>query len=380
MSISLKLSELDTPSLLIDKAKLFENIDYCQRRAHELDVNWRPHVKTHKCAPIAAMQVQGMFGGITVSTVKEAEYMFDEEGITDIIYAVGIAPQKLTRIALLNSRGADIKIILDNLASAMAVSEFCRTHNTKIGVLLEIDCDGHRSGLKPDDPALVTVAKALTDGAVFKGVLTHAGDSYLSRSREELEAYAANEVRQIMTAANTLKAAGYTCEIISVGSTPTFTAVKDTEGVTEYRSGVGVFQDLVMAGLNVCKVKDIAISVLVTVIGHQPQKGWIITDGGWMAMSRDRGTAAQAVDWGYGLVCDETGKPIENLWMKSANQEHGIVCSRDGSPIRPEDFPIGTRLRILPNHACPTAAAFDKYFVVDENNNVQTIWPKINNW
>ena len=188
MSISLKLSELDTPSLLIDKAKLFENIDYCQRRAHELGVNWRPHVKTHKCAPIAAMQVQGMFGGITVSTVKEAEYMFDEEGITDIIYAVGIAPQKLTRIALLNSRGADVKIILDNLASAMAVSEFCRTHNTKIGVLLEIDCDGHRSGLKPDDPALVTVAKALTDGAVFKGVLTHAGDSYLSRSREELEA------------------------------------------------------------------------------------------------------------------------------------------------------------------------------------------------
>ena len=279
MSISLKLSELDTPSLLIDKAKLFESIDYCQRRAHELGVNWRPHVKTHKCAPIAAMQVQGMFGGITVSTVKEAEYMFDEEGITDIIYAVGIAPQKLPRIALLNSRGADVKIILDNLASAMAVSEFCRAHNTRIGVLLEIDCDGHRSGLKPDDPALMTVAKALTDGAVFKGVLTHAGDSYLSRNREELEACAANEVHQIMKAANVLKDAGYPCEIVSVGSTPTFTAVKDTEGVTEYRSGVGVFHDLVMAGLNVCKVEEIALSVLVTVIGHQPQKGWIITDG-----------------------------------------------------------------------------------------------------
>lgn len=80
-----------------------------------------------------------------------------------------------------------------------------------------------------------------------------------------------------------LKDAGYPCEIVSVGSTPTFTAVKDTEGVTEYRSGVGVFHDLVMAGLNVCKVEEIALSVLVTVIGHQPQKGWIITDGGWMA-------------------------------------------------------------------------------------------------
>ena len=210
MSISLKLSELDTPSLLIDKARLFENIDFCQRRAHELGINWRPHVKTHKCAPIAAMQVRGMFGGITASTVKEAEYMFDEEGITDIIYAVGIAPQKLPRIALLNKRGADVKVILDNLASAMAVSEFCRSNQVKLGVLLEIDCDGHRSGLKPDDAQLVTVAKALTDGAVFKGVLTHAGDSYLARTREELEAAAASEVTQIMKAADTLKAAGYT--------------------------------------------------------------------------------------------------------------------------------------------------------------------------
>ena len=380
MSISLKLSELDTPSLLIDKARLFENIDFFQRRAHELGINWRPHVKTHKCAPIAAMQVRGMFGGITASTVKEAEYMFDEEGITDIIYAVGIAPQKLPRIALLNKRGADVKVILDNLASAMAVSEFCRSNQVKLGVLLEIDCDGHRSGLKPDDAQLVTVAKALTDGAVFKGVLTHAGDSYLARTREELEAAAASEVTQIMKAADTLKAAGYPCEIISVGSTPTFVAVKDTKGVTEYRSGVGVFNDLVMLGLNVCKVEDIALSVLVTVIGHQPDKGWIITDGGWMAMSRDRGTAAQAVDWGYGMVCDEKGKPIDGLWMKSANQEHGIVATRDGSPVNPETFPVGTRLRILPNHACPTAAAFDKYFVVDENNCVQTIWTKINNW
>ena len=99
-----------------------------------------------------------------------------------------------------------------------------------------------------------------------------------------------------------------------------------------------------------------------------------------MAMSRDRGTANQAVDWGYGLVCDEKGKPIEGLWMKSANQEHGIICRRDGAPINPEDYPVGTRLRILPNHACPTAAAFDKYFVVGENNNVQTIWSRINNW
>lgn len=380
MSVSLTLDELDTPSLLIDKAKLFENIDFCQRRAHALGVKWRPHVKTHKCAPIAAMQVQGMFGGITVSTVKEAEYMFDEEGITDIIYAVGIAPKKLARIALLNNRGADVKVLLDNTASAMAVSEFCRTQNVKIGVLLEVDCDGHRSGLKPDDPELVTVARALTDGAVFKGVLTHAGESYQAKTLEAREACAKNEVEGVCRAAKMLSDAGFPCEIISAGSTPTYTCVQDAGGVTEYRSGVGIFYDLVMAGIGVCRIEDIALSVLVTVIGHQPEKGWILTDGGWMAMSRDRGTASQDVDWGYGAVCNEKGELIEGLYMASASQEHGIIYAREGVKLNLADYPVGARLRILPNHACPTAAAFDKYFLIDEHNCVQTIWPRINNW
>lgn len=122
-------------------------------------------------------------------------------------------------------------------------------------------------------------------------------------------ACAENEVRQINAAAETLKAAGFVSEIVSVGSTPTFMAAQSAPGVTEYRAGVGVFYDLFMAGIGVCEVSQIALSVLVTVIGHQPQKGWILTDGGWMAMSRDRGTANQAVDWGYGLVCDERASP-----------------------------------------------------------------------
>ena len=65
--------------------------------------------------------------------------------------------------------------------------------------------------------------------------------------------------------------------------------------------------------------------MLATVIGHQREKGWIITDGGWMALSRDRGTARQAVDQGYGLVCDEDGRVIGDLIVSDANQEHGIV-------------------------------------------------------
>ena len=96
-----------------------------------------------------------------------------------------------------------------------------------------------------------------------------------------------------------------------------------------------------MAGVGVYKLEDLALSLLVEVIGHQKEKGWVITDGGWMALSRDRGTASQAVDYGYGAVCDVNGKILDNLYVKLANQEHGVIVNRTGEAISPEDFPVG---------------------------------------
>ena len=373
------INRLDTPSLILDKKKLEKNIAFAQARARELGVVWRPHLKTHKCVEIARMQLSGAPGPATVSTVCEAEY-FAAAGITDLIYAVGIAPHKLARIDALNRAGADIKIILDNVPAAKAVSDFCRQHQSNIGVLIEIDCDGHRSGLKPHDPVMIEVARSLTDGARFLGVLTHAGESYNARTTEEIEAAAENEALALTAARDLLAAAGFESRIVSVGSTPTFVRAQKRQGaVTEYRSGVGAFYDLVMAGIGVCKVEDIALSVLVSVIGWQEEKSWIITDGGFLAMSRDRGTASQSVDCGYGLVCDVYGNLIPDLWVKQCNQEHGVICRRDGKPFDVKAYGLDTKLRILPNHACPTAAAFEGYNVV-EGDNVTALWPRCNRW
>src|SRR5690606_5767754 len=102
--------------------------------------------------------------------------------------------------------------------------------------------------------------------------------------------------------AEVLREAGHECPVVSVGSTPTAFSETSLEGITEIRAGVYMFFDLVQAGVGVCQVGDIALSVLATVIGHQNEKGWIIVDSGWMAMSKDRGTASQAVDQYYGVV------------------------------------------------------------------------------
>ena len=159
---------------------------------------------------------------------------------------------------------------------------------------------------------------------------------------------AVRERDAVARCAERLRAAGLPCPIVSVGSTPTATYSDDLTGVTEVRAGVYMFFDLVMAGFSVCRLDDIAVSVLATVIGHQRDKGWIITDAGWMAMSRDRGTASQKIDQGYGVVCDLAGVPLEDLLVVATNQEHGIIGRRGGGAIDAGKFPIGTQLRVLP--------------------------------
>jgi D-serine deaminase-like pyridoxal phosphate-dependent protein len=127
-------------------------------------------------------------------------------------------------------------------------------------------------------------------------------------------------------------------------------------------------------------VDDIAIAVVATVIGHRPDRGWIITDAGWMAMSRDRGTATQEVDQGYGLVAAMDGTPYPDLIVSATSQEHGILTVRPGSATLPS-VPVGTRVRIYPNHACATAAQFDRYYVAGSGSaEVQSVWMRIAGW
>ncbi|WP_459614697.1 alanine racemase [Bordetella sp. 2513F-2] len=383
-SAAASLTALETPALVLDAGRMQANADMMLARAAGLGVTLRPHVKTAKCPEVALAACGGRPGPITVSTLKEAE-RFYAAGHRDILYAVGIAPGKLPHAARLRRAGCDLKLVLDNEAQARAVVQARATEAVDLPCLLEIDTDGHRSGLQPDDARLVAIADLLRRGGVsVAGVLTHAGESYRCASLADIAAMAERERAGCVAAAGQLRAAGHPCPIVSVGSTPTARYARSLEGVTELRAGVYIFFDLVMAGIGVCTLDEIALSVLVTVLGHQPERGWILTDGGWMALSRDRGTASQAVDQGYGLVCDLSGQPIAGLRMTDANQEHGILAyGPDGAP--PADleraFPVGTLLRILPNHACATAAQHAAYHVVrGGSTHVDAVWARFGGW
>ena len=125
---------------------------------------------------------------------------------------------------------------------------------------------------------------------------------------------------------------------------------------------------------------DAVRRAFISVIGHQQDKGWIMIDAGWMAMSRDRGTAAQEVDQGYGVVCDADGRVIDDLIVSSVNQEHGIISLRLGAKGPLPELVVGTHLRILPNHACATAAQYDRYNVLPSTGGALKVWHRFGGW
>ena len=375
------LDQLETPALLLDEDRMERNIARMRGHLRELGVALRPHVKTNKSMDVARRLMESPQGPITVSTLLEAEY-FASHGVKDILYAVCIAPNKLKHVMALQDKGVELSLILDSMEAAVFLAECARETGRHFELLIEIDSDGHRSGVQPDAQELTEIGLYLQRaGLDVKGVLTHAGSSYDCKSVDAIRAMAEQERPAAVRAAERLRAAGVPCPVVSVGSTPTALFAEHLEGVTEVRAGVFVFFDLVMAGLNVCRLDEIALSVLATVIGHQREKGWILLDAGWMAMSRDRGTAKQTVDQGYGLVCDLDGQPLDGFILVGANQEHGIMARRDGNIEATQMLPVGTQVRILPNHACSTAAQYGQYQILGPGRRtVTSTWSRFNGW
>jgi D-serine deaminase-like pyridoxal phosphate-dependent protein len=186
----------------------------------------------------------------------------------------------------------------------------------------------------------------------------------------------------VTRAADRLRAVGMEVAVVSVGSTPTALHASSLSGVTEMRPGVYTLLDLAQVALGSCTVEDIAVSVLATVIGHNPRAGRMLIDAGALALSKDVSGNKGGQKVGYGLVCPATGeRPAEGLIVADVHQEHGLVaCEGPADELAPR-YPVGTRVRILPNHACLMAAPYDRYYLVRGGDpRVEGVWPKVTGW
>jgi len=354
------LTTVPTPALVLDRGRLEANARAMRGRAQTLGVALRPHLKTVKSAAIARI-ASGT--GATVSTLREAAY-FGGHGLTDLVLAVCVTGDKLDRCAELAERGIELTLITDDVDVARAIA----AHPVTLPALVEVDSGGARTGLRPDDPDLIAVADALGDR--LRGVLTHAGHSYGAVGTQAIARIAEDERRAVVDAAERLREAGLRCDVVSLGSTPTAVHAASAEGATEMRPGVYLFMDLFQAAIGCCTVDDIALSVLATVISRRGDR--VVLDAGGLALSKDRSTARSPSDAGYGLVCDLDGRPLGGATVADVHQEHGLVY---GASLR-----VGDRVRVLPNHACMTAAAHDAYQVVDGGLEIVDRYDRCNGW
>ena len=379
-----KLADLPTPCLVLDRSKLVANLKRMQEACARNNVRLRPHLKTAKSIDVARLAIESDERGIAVSTLLEAEY-FIQNGLRDIQYAVCITPDKLERVARLQSRGARLVIITDNVGVAREIAKAADRLATTFHVQIEVDCGEARTGVLPGSDELLEIGRILNgaENVQFDGVMTHAGHSYTCRTRGEVEIVAEAERKAVVVAAERLAAIGIASPTVSIGSTPTALYADGLEGVTEVRAGVYMFGDMFQAQIGSCEVTDLAVSVLTDVSSHRPDLGHFTVDAGALALSKDRSTERVPNDIGFGIAASQEGKILDpQLKIERVYQEHGLIQLRPGHTL--DEFPIQSKLRIFPNHVCMTAAMYDRYYVVDsiesDGTTVIAEWARVNGW
>ena len=374
------LEELETPCLILDKKILEKNCLRARQKCIQLNTILRPHVKTPKSIEIAKIALDQEIGPITVSTLQEAEY-FASAGFKDILYAVCIIPRKLTRLNFIQQKyNCLVRLVLDSIFVAKAVVDFSNLNNAKFEILIEIDCGEGRSGIGFKDQNILEISKIFSNcnNTHLVGVLTHAGHSYSTNDKKEILLIANKEREDALASVKNIVNFNQPQPIISIGSTPTMLFASHLNDITEVRAGIYMFWDLAQASRGICKIEDIAITILASVIGHNHEKKKIIIDAGSLALSKDTSANKFMPEAGFGLICNQdTGIPLLGLNVSEIHQEHGSIniYSLDWF----DKLPIGSLVRILPNHSCLTCAGFTNYNIL-ENNMITDTWSRTNGW
>jgi D-serine deaminase-like pyridoxal phosphate-dependent protein len=353
-----ELSAIETPALLLDLEVVERNLARMAERARKLGVQLRPHAKTHKCPELGLRQMAHGAVGLTVATLAEAE-AFVDAGVKDITWAFPIDPTHIVHAQRIAARPhTTLRVITDDLATARALG------GSGLHVWLKVDSGTHRAGVDPTSPYAMDVAQELgrEDGLVFDGILTHSGHAYKTRNHTEAAAVAEQERLVMVQFAKRLVVAGVPVRGVSVGSTPAMAAVKDLTGVTEVRPGNYVFYDRTMVLIGCCRARDVGVTVLATIVSHQPGADHCVMDAGALALSKDPGPAHLDLAPSFGDV-----RRHRALHVASMSQEHGVVR---GSAAALRKMHVGDRIEIVPNHSCLAVAHFDDYHVMRDGREI----------
>ena len=332
-------TEADTPALLVDLARLETNIADMAALARDAGVALRPHFKTHKSVAIARRQIAAGAVGMTVAKLDEAAALIDG-GVTDILLANEIVTAPKLARAIDLARRARLIIAVDCVEGARTLSDAASAAGIRMRVSIEVECGLLRCGVAPTAAAPLAQAIARLPGLVLEGVFTHAGNSYASTSREQVEAAAIEEAAAVRDAAEAIRSVGLDVPVVSAGSTPTARRVVGEPGITELRAGNYVFYDAMQVALGTVDMDATALSIAATVISRSTPHRAVI-DAGSKTFGLDKGAHGLMLVTTYGHAVGIDGT------LDRLSEEHGIFTVPTESSAA-----VGDRVRVVPNHAC----------------------------
>ena len=362
--IGKSITELDTPSLLVDYKKLKDNIQDAATFAKQHNIQLRPHIKTHKSIQIAKLQLEAGALGITTAKIAEAEIMASA-GIEDILIAYPIAsPTKIERVINLLATVPQLKISVDSLEQIKLLQKYLEKTPYTLEVWIKVNSGLNRCGVKPGKQALqLAQAIVLLSKLKLGGIFTHAGHSYGATSIQEIERIAKAEANAVLESAAMCENAGIPIKTRSVGSTPTYKLAGAVNGITEVRPGNSVFFDEIQVGLAVTERENCALTVLSSVVATYPEEGRLILDAGSKTLCLDKGAHGNASVKGHGHVIGHADITIERL-----SEEHGVATFSEKTSLN-----LNEKVQIIPNHACTVVNQFNEFFI-HEDGIIKDCW------
>jgi D-serine deaminase-like pyridoxal phosphate-dependent protein len=351
----------DTPALVVDWAVVEGNVERMAALGRERMVSLRPHIKTHKLASLAQLQMSAGAVGVTVAKLGEARVMI-EAGIHDVLVAYPIVGASRVRELVDLSSQSDITVALDSWEAAEPIAVEARRRSAVVGVLVEVDTGLHRCGVSPGAPAVELAGRiANTPGLEFRGLMTHEGHAYAASSTEGLRTATVEAGRDMKRTAEALLAAGIDVKIVSMGSSGTARFGIGLEGVNEFRPGTYVFNDRTQVGLGACEFSDCAAVVVATVVSRaQPDQA--VIDAGSKTLTSDRLLTASP-GTSFGVLANDHATEVARL-----SEEHGILRGGVAGSLA-----VGDRVAVVPNHICPVVNLFDYVHVVKGGDLIERV-------
>ncbi|MGQ9818403.1 MAG: alanine racemase [Candidatus Kapaibacteriales bacterium] len=355
----IELNQISRPTLIVDIDKVKLNIQRIKEKISKLNIEFRPHFKTHQSKFIGNVFKEFGIKKITVSSLSMAHY-FLQSNWNDILIAFPLNLREMDEILKLSGL-INLSVTVSDLYTLEYLN---RILTTKMNVYLEFDIDYYRSGFDyKDNFTIQKVIKLLTNSKnlSFKGIIAHNGLTYSATTKEEVVKLNKTFVEKIFHLKSYFIEKGFSI-IASIGDTPSVSICDDFQGIDELRPGNFVFYDVMQLNIGSCTLSDIAVCAILPIVSINYKANQIICYGGATSLSKDFIEMDGIRIYGLVAPITENGwlEPFEDTYVSKLTQEHCVISSRE-EIVR--QYKPGDLIGILPIHSCLTADAMKSYFV-----------------